>query len=80
MAKSRRSGPKLTDPPHLIAIRARLEKLGHGSLKEAAARGRFGYDSFLRIIRQGLASDPKQSTVDRLKDLGIFDLVPKKTA
>lgn len=79
-AKRTRPGPKITDPPHLIAIRNRLEELGHGSLKDAAEKAKIPYDSFLRLCRYGLANDPRESTVSRLRDLGIFDLVPRKNS
>jgi hypothetical protein len=79
MAKSKkRPGPKLTDPPHVIAIRARLEKLGHGSLKDAASKAGFSYDGFLRIVRNGLGEKVWSDTVKRLTELGIYDLVVKK--
>lgn len=79
MAKARkRSGPTITDPPHVLKIRERLAERGCDSLKDAAQRGGFGYSAFVRMIHHGIADDPKQSTVDRLKDLGIYDLVRKR--
>lgn len=79
MAKAKkRSGPKMTDPPHMIAIRDRLEKDGYGSFEAAAKKVGLSYDGLLRICRNGLGAKAWEDTVAKLRDLGIYDLVPRK--
>lgn len=80
--KPRRSGPKntLVEDPQVAEIKKVLAGQGHTNISEAAKSVGFPAKVLTRIIREGISADPRQSTVDRLKKLGIYELVPRRDA
>lgn len=79
--EKKRLGPRSplgeTDP-QVARVKQRLLENGHKSLSKAAMSVGFQPNVLVRILRDGLSADPHQSTVERLKRLGIFDLVPRR--
>lgn len=84
MVKPRRPGPRntLVETDDEIAREAKrlLADRGHTSVSEGARSVGFHPNVLTRLIREGLPADPKLSTVDRLKRLGLYDLLNRRNS
>ena len=80
MVKRRRdAGPnRLAPPPHVEACRRVLAEQGFKTQEEAARAAGFTPARFSTILREGLPPDPRSSTVERLKRVRIYDLLPRR--
>lgn len=80
----RRPGPRNTLVDVDDEITAEAKKLiaakGHTTFSEGARAVGFHPNVLTRLIREGLSSDPKQRTVDRLKELGIYDVLRRRNS
>ena len=79
----RRVGPRNTlveSDPFLAEVKARLAARGHTSLRDAAESVGFASRVLTRILREGLSPNPQVNTVERLKKLGIYELVAQRGA
>jgi hypothetical protein len=78
MGARRSSVNRLKDEPHVAKIKSKLADEGHRTLSEAAAFVDWELSELSRIIRDGISSASRASTIERLKKLKILDLVPKR--
>lgn len=74
--KVRRS--TLVDDPEMAKVKVALAARGFETLKDAAESVGFDLSRFVKILHQGLSSNPSARTVDRLKKLGIAELVKRR--
>jgi hypothetical protein len=79
-ARSRTPGPRntLVEDKSLAEVKRKLADGGYKSLSQAAISVGFQPNVLIRILRDGLSKDPHHSTVERLKKLGIYDMVARR--
>lgn len=78
MTKTKARRSTLTDDPTTAKIKGALAAKGFNSLSEAARSVGFGVAQFMRLVHGGVSSNPTVKTAERLRKLGIEDMVKRR--